>query len=46
MPRKKNSTGIIPADPQKASAAQFLTCVASAGTVDEKFEVRYQDENV
>ena len=35
-----------PADPQKSSAAQFLTYVASTGVVDEKFEIRYEDENI
>ena len=46
MPRKKKPANIVPADPQKSSAAQFLTYVASAGVVDEQFEIRYQDENI
>ena len=46
MPRKKKTATIVPADPQKSSAAQFLTYVASAGVVDERFEIRYQDENI
>ena len=29
MPRKKKSSAIEPADPQKSSAAQFLTYIAS-----------------
>ena len=46
MPRKKKSSAIKSADPQKSSAAQFLTYVASTGVVDEKFEIRYEDENI
>ena len=46
MPRKKKSTKFVSADPQKSSAAQFLTYVASTGAVDEKFEIRYEDENI
>lgn len=46
MSRKKKNTAAAPADPQKSSAAQFLTYVASTGVVDEKFEIRYQDENI
>lgn len=45
MPRKK-AKSIIPADPQKSSAAQFLTYVASTGTGGEKYEIRYEDENI
>ena len=37
MPRKKKPANIVSADPQKSSAAQFLTYVASAGVVDERF---------
>ncbi|MBO4345643.1 MAG: virulence RhuM family protein, partial [Victivallales bacterium] len=33
-------------EPQKSSAAQFLTYIASTGGSDEKFEIRYQDENM
>lgn len=32
--------------PQKSSAAQFLTYVASTGSSDERFELRYEDENI
>ena len=46
MPRKKKSTKFVSADPQKSSAAQFLTYVASTGAVDEKFEIRYENENI
>ena len=42
---KKNSTdGSL--EPQKSSAAQFLTYIASVGPVDEKYEIRYQNENI
>ena len=33
-------------EPQKSSAAQFLTYVASVGNVDERYEIRYEDENI
>ena len=33
-------------DPQKSSAAQFLTYIASKGVVDEKYEIRYENENI
>ena len=46
MPRKKKPTKFVPADLQESSAAQFLTYVASVGAVDEKFEIRYEDENI
>ena len=45
MPRKK-SKKLEPIDPQKSSAAQFLTYVASTGAGDEKYEIRYEDENI
>ena len=45
MPRKK-AKGLVPADPQKSSAAQFLTYVASTGAGGEKYEIRYEDENI
>lgn len=32
--------------PQKSSAAQFLTYVASTGAGGERFELRYEDENI
>ena len=46
MPRKKKPTKFVPDDLQESSAAQFLTYVASVGAVDEKFEIRYEDENI
>ena len=33
-------------EPQKSSAAQFLTYVASTGAGDEHFEIRYENENI
>ena len=46
MSQKKKTTATAPADPQKSSAAQFLTYVAATGAADEKFEIRYEDENI
>ena len=45
MPRK-NLPKHMPADPQKSSAAQFLTYIASTGDGGEKYEIRYEDENI
>ena len=45
MPRKKHQKQ-VPDDPQKSSAAQFLTYIASTGTNSEKYEIRYEDENI
>lgn len=45
MPRKKRKS-LVPADPPKSSAAQFLTYVASTGAGGEKYEIRYEDENI
>ena len=33
-------------EPQKSSAAQYLTYIASYGISDEKFEIRYEDESI
>ena len=33
-------------EPQKSSAAQFLTYIASTGDGGETFEIRYEDENI
>ena len=33
-------------EPQKSSAAQYLTYIAAYGVTDEKFEIRYEDENI
>ena len=41
---KKNDKGKRDMEPQKSSAAQCLTYIASYGITDEKFEIRYEDE--
>ena len=33
-------------EPQKSSAAQFITYVASTGESNEKYELRYENENI
>ena len=33
-------------EPQKSSAAQFLTYIATTGAGGEKYEIRYEDENI
>ena len=44
MAKKNPTNGSL--EPQKSSAAQFLTYIASVGPVDEKYEIRYQNENI
>ena len=46
MPRKRKNKSNWDLDPQKSSAAQFLTYIASTGESSEKFEIRYEDENI
>ena len=46
MARKKNPQNNHDFEPQKSSAAQFLTYVASVGNCDERYEIRYEDENI
>ena len=46
MARKKKKSNWDNLEPQKSSAAQFLTYVASVGNVDERYEIRYEDENI
>ncbi len=46
MPRKRRNKSNWDLDPQKSSAAQFLTYIASSGAGDEKYEVRYESENI
>ncbi len=46
MARKKKKSNWDNMEPQKSSAAQFLTYVASAGMNSEKYEIRYEDENI
>ena len=43
---KKNGKGRWDLEPQKSSAAQFLTYIASTGAGDEKYEIRYENENI
>ena len=45
MARKKKSKWDS-MEPQKSSAAQFITYIASVGNVDERYEIRYEDENI
>ena len=42
----KKTAIVSDASPQKSSAAQFLTYIASTGSADERFEIRYEDENI
>ena len=44
MAKKNSIDGSL--EPQKSSAAQFLTYIASVGESNEKFELRYEDENI
>ena len=43
---KKSDNGKWDMEPQKSSAAQFLTYIASTGAGDEKYEIRYENENI
>lgn len=43
---KKNKSNWDNMEPQKSSAAQFITYIASVGAVDERYEIRYEDENI
>ena len=43
---KKKKSGWDDMEPQKSSAAQFITYIASVGAVDERYEIRYEDENI
>ena len=46
MPRKKKPSDNWDLEPQKSSAAQFLTYIASTGDGGEKYEIRYEEENI
>ena len=46
MPRKKKDKNNQDLEPQKSSTAQFLTYIASVGTNSEKYDIRYEDENI
>ena len=43
---KKSDKGKWDLEPQNSSAAQFLTYIASTGVSAEKYEIRYEDENI
>ena len=43
---KGNNKGKWDLEPQKSSTAQFITYIASTGASDEKYEIRYEDENI
>ena len=43
---KKNVVGKWDIEPQKSSTAQFITYIASTGASDEKYDIRYEDENI
>ena len=43
---KKNANDKGDLEPQRSSAAQFLTYIASTGAGGEKYEIRYEDENI
>lgn len=45
MAKKKNGNRDN-LEPQKSSAAQFITYVASTGESNEKYELRYENENI
>ena len=42
----KNDNAKWNPEPQKSSAAQFITYIASTGAGGEKYEIRYEDENI
>lgn len=43
---KRNDKDKWDLEAQNASAAQFLTYIASTGASNEKYEIRYEDENI
>ena len=43
---KKEDNNNRDLEPQKSSAAQFITYIASTGAGGEKYEIRYEDENI
>ena len=44
MAKKKSNWDSL--EPQKSSAAQYITYVASVGGADERYEIRYENENI
>ena len=43
---KKKKSNWDNMEPQKSSAAQYLTYIASYGITNERFEIRYENENI
>lgn len=43
---KSKDKGKWEMEPQKSSAAQFITYIASTGAGGEKYEIRYEGENI
>ena len=43
---KKKKSNWDNMEPQKSSAAQFITYIASTGAGGEKYEIHYEDENI
>ena len=43
---RKNVVGKWDIEPQKSSTVQFITYIASTGASDEKYDIRYEDENI
>lgn len=43
---KGKSKGKWDLEPQKSSAAQFITYIASTGASDEKYEIRNQESGM
>lgn len=46
MERKKQNSDSGNLEPQKSSAAEFLTYVAAKGLTNERFEIRYEGESI
>ena len=46
MSERKNKGANRELEPQKSSAAQFITYIAALGKSSEKYELRYEDENI
>lgn len=43
---KRNDSRFDGIEPQKSSAAQFLTYIAANGVTNERFEIRYEGETI
>ena len=46
MARKRQNSDNGNLEPQRSSAAEFLTYVAAKGLTNEQFEIRYEDESI